>query len=185
MLIGLAGKAQAGKDTAANILVEKHGFERFAFADALKDVLYEVDPFIPTQNVHLSEYLEWLDDNYAEAWDLAKRDNYVRGLLQRTGQAVREWDDRYWINVVTRLIDRGSSERVVITDVRMDNEYQAVIERSGLVFRVIRDGAGVNDHVTETALDRYAMPEIDNNGSLEDLEHRVASVVSSLGGYAA
>ena len=84
--------------------------------------------------------------------------------------------------VISILVERLHDEGLISNP---EAAYQAVIERSGLVFRVIRDGAGVNDHVTETALDQYAMPEIDNNGSLEDLEHRVASVVSSLGGYAA
>lgn len=35
IVIGLAGPAGCGKDTVANYLVERHGFVRFAFSDAL------------------------------------------------------------------------------------------------------------------------------------------------------
>ena len=185
MLIGLTGKAQAGKDTVGNILVDEHGFTRVAFADALKEVLYDIDPFLPGQNVRLSDYLTWLDDDYVAAWDLAKKLPEVRGLLQRTGQAVRVFDEDYWVKAVLNFLDTARPERVVITDVRMPNEYRAIIDRSGLVFRVLRDGSGVNNHITETALDSYAMPEIVNDGSIEDLKHRVAAVVASLGGLSA
>ena len=35
MLIGLTGRKRSGKDTAANLLVEKLGFHRYACADGL------------------------------------------------------------------------------------------------------------------------------------------------------
>ena len=38
MIIGMAGKAGSGKDTSADYLIEKYGYERLAFADNLKDM---------------------------------------------------------------------------------------------------------------------------------------------------
>lgn len=46
ILILVSGWAESGKDTLVNHLIQKHGFERFAFADKLKDMScepYEVD----------------------------------------------------------------------------------------------------------------------------------------------
>lgn len=39
MLVGLVGRAGAGKDTVAEVLVARHGFRRMAFADKLKEIL--------------------------------------------------------------------------------------------------------------------------------------------------
>lgn len=187
MLIGLTGKAQAGKDTVGKILVEEHGFTRIAFADALKRVLLDIDPYIPSQNVPLSTYLEWLDDgahDYAAAWDWAKQDPNVRGLLQRLGVAVRAHNENYWVNAAFDGVF-DPHQRVVVTDVRFPNEVKAVLAREGRVFRVLRDGAGVNNHISETALDHYELPEIANNSSLDDLRVQVASLVAAMGGLVA
>ena len=45
-IIGFHGVAQVGKDTAALHLTSGRGFTRFAFADAIREHLYEIDPFI-------------------------------------------------------------------------------------------------------------------------------------------
>lgn len=41
IVIGIGGEKEVGKDTSARILIEKHGFQRFAFADPLKEVVAE------------------------------------------------------------------------------------------------------------------------------------------------
>lgn len=45
-IIALGGYAGAGKDTVGQHLVSAHGFRRFAHADVLRDVLFELDPFV-------------------------------------------------------------------------------------------------------------------------------------------
>lgn len=45
-IIGFHGFAQVGKDTAALHLTSGRGFTRFAFADEIRDHLYEIDPFV-------------------------------------------------------------------------------------------------------------------------------------------
>lgn len=39
MIIGICGFQGAGKDTMANILIEKYGFIKFSYASMLKDVI--------------------------------------------------------------------------------------------------------------------------------------------------
>lgn len=45
-IIGFHGVAQVGKDTAALHLTAGRGFTRFAFADAIREHLYEIDPYV-------------------------------------------------------------------------------------------------------------------------------------------
>ena len=42
LLIGIAGVARSGKDTAAQHLVSHHGFQAYAFADPLRDGLMHI-----------------------------------------------------------------------------------------------------------------------------------------------
>ena len=74
MIIGLTGYARSGKDTVANYLVEHHGYTRVAFADAIRDALYELNPYI-ANNLRVAEVV----DDYG--WDIAKTNPEVRRLL--------------------------------------------------------------------------------------------------------
>ena len=46
LLIGLTGVAQSGKDTAAKVLIKKHGFRRIGFADKVRDCLLALNPLV-------------------------------------------------------------------------------------------------------------------------------------------
>lgn len=68
--------------------------------------------------------------------------------------------------------------RWLITDVRFENEADAIKERGGLMIRIFRNPDGPNTstdlHPSETALDDYPHDiTINNNGSLEDLREQV------------
>lgn len=45
-LVALTGRKRSGKDSAAAHLVRRHGFARVAFADPIKCVLTELDPYL-------------------------------------------------------------------------------------------------------------------------------------------
>ena len=42
-LIGLTGPARAGKDSAARVLVNQHGFVRYGLADPIRKMLESID----------------------------------------------------------------------------------------------------------------------------------------------
>jgi dephospho-CoA kinase len=44
-LVGLTGYARSGKDTAAQVLIND-GFNRVAFADPMKNMLYALNPIV-------------------------------------------------------------------------------------------------------------------------------------------
>ena len=67
MIIGLTGYAQSGKDTVAKILIEQYGFTRVAFADKIRELLYEMDPPVPT-GVGSERHVVGLQ-NYVDIYD--------------------------------------------------------------------------------------------------------------------
>lgn len=46
IIVGFSGYARCGKDTAADYLAERYGFEHRAFADKLRDALYVLNPIV-------------------------------------------------------------------------------------------------------------------------------------------
>lgn len=167
MIIGLAGYARSGKDTVATALVESLSFRRLAFADALKDVLEDVNPFIGT--TRLSNRLSW------HGWEAAKADPEVRSLLQKLGVACRvHIHPDVWVNAVMSRIDNALECRWVISDVRFPNELLAIRKAGGEIWRIDRPGCRpVNSHQSETALDGAGFDFVlANNGTLDDLHSK-------------
>jgi len=165
-IIGLTGYAQSGKDTLASILVEKYGYSRIAFADKIRDFLYGINPMVACSP---TGYLQDLVN--LVGWDKAKQEPQVRRLLQDLGISARDLiDENIWVTAALGNVD--SDQRVVVTDVRFENEALMIKLMGGQLWRVKRVGVGpVNDHVSESELDGYKMDQIFlNNGTLGDLE---------------
>lgn len=70
----------------------------------------------------------------------------------------------------------------IITDCRFENEAQAVKAHGGVVVRINRPGVdAVNAHSSETSLDNWNFDyTINNDGSIEDLLVKVATLVESV-----
>lgn len=168
-VIGLTGYAQSGKDTLASILVERYGYRRVAFADAIREFIYEVNPMVACSP---TGYLKDLVN--LVGWDNAKQEPQVRRLLQDLGVAARKLiDEDIWVKVALRSVSPG--DRVVITDVRFENEAKHISELGGQLWRVKRSGVeAVNAHISETQMDGYKVDQIFlNNGSIDDLKFLV------------
>lgn len=186
-LIGLAGYARSGKDTAAEALIEL-GYERRAFADKLKDLLAYLNPIVEADAFEscdccgLQVEFERVNDHLRFGWEGAKNTYEIRELLQRLGVGAREiLGDTVWVDAALDDLP-DSTKRVVVTDVRFPNEADAIRAIGGKVYRVERDGVGpVNGHVSETALDLYAFDGvIPNDGTVEDL-HKLMRRLASVG----
>lgn len=174
-VIGLTGYAQSGKDTLASILVEKYGYKRIAFADAIRNFLYEINPMVSCSP---TGYLKDLVN--LVGWDNAKQETQVRRLLQDLGVAARNIiDPDIWVETALKNID--PNDRVVITDVRFTNEAEHLRSLGGQLWRVKRLGVeAVNSHVSEHELDGYKVDQIFiNNGTIEDLRLLVQTRMSN------
>lgn len=184
-IIALSGYARAGKDEAAKVLCEEHGFIQVAFADKLREMLYQLNPWVV-------EKLEWQDGGFEVAceplqtiidkhgWQGYKETRFgpeIRRLLQRLGtEAGRQtlWDS-IWIDAA--LTGLPDDAKVVVSDARFLNEFDAVRARGGYIWRIERDGVGpANNHVSETEAVGYPYfaLTIQNNGTLEQFRQTVS-----------
>jgi len=167
MIIGLSGYAQSGKDEVAKILVSEYGFTRVAFADPIRELLYEMNPnFRDT-------LLQQAVDNYG--WDEVKKDQSVRRMLQNLGVGARKtFGKNFWVQQALRRVH--FEENWVITDVRFQNEANAIRKYDNAeLWRIKRPGVeAVNGHISEHDLDDYKFDQIlKNEGTLEDLTNMV------------
>lgn len=180
ILIGLAGKKLAGKDTAGSYLVEEHGFARLSFAAPLKE------SFAALFNVPV-KYIEKYKSHPAaivrlDTPDGAHHSMTLRVALQRYGtEAHREipgFGRAVWTDMLFRLLPEDG--RFVITDSRFDNECGRVQEAGGVVVYIDRDtGDDADTHASEqkpTSIDFT----INNNGTIDELHSSLDLLVRTL-----
>lgn len=180
IVVGLSGKMGAGKDTAADYLVAKHGFQKLAFAGDLKLMLAQLDPIIDDQGTRLSHVTrEFSKGQYAEMEAHLKRHfPEYRRLLQVLGtECIRNRDSGFWADrVVDTLRTMPDNSKVVITDCRFRNEAEAVMYSGhwrGEVWDIYRPSlptGPASAHSSEQGLaDGEYVARIANGGSLADL----------------
>jgi hypothetical protein len=175
-LIGLCGYAQVGKDTVAGFL-KTQGWTRVAFADALRDVLYALNPIV--QGGSYFERVQDLVDRHG--WDKAKVDyQEIRQLLQRLGtEAGRDTlGENVWVRIGEDKIEAANGP-VVVTDCRFPNEVQLIKRRKGTLIWIERPGTGAaNAHASEHSVTRDDCDIVlNNNGTFEDLYRKIDKFV--------
>ena len=180
ILIGLCGAAGSGKGEVAKRLATSHKFSEISFADPL----YEAVSAIAGRPV------EWLKDRHNKESVIQWIGKSPRELLQLLGTEFGRnmIDPDIWVRAAMQRADSmlEAGLRVVVTDVRFDNEAEAIQEAGGVVFMVTRPDVTVLNLMTAAhASERGIMSEhilltIENKGSLEALGAAVDDAVASL-----
>ena len=141
MIIGLVGFIGSGKDTAADYLVNCHGFRRDSFANSLKDAVAYVFGWDRTllegRTKQSREWREQVDPWWAERLKMPHLT--PRWILQYWGTDVcrNGFHDDIWIASLENKL-RHSQDDVVISDCRFPNEIRAIKNAGGRVIRVSR-----------------------------------------------
>lgn len=141
MLIGLNGFKGVGKDTVADYLVSKHGFEKRAFADPLKQAvanLFDIS----------REDVDRYKDLDASVQVLGKPMSW-RVFLQRFGtEMAREtWGEDFWVDMAFRDYVKGSN--IVFSDARFSNELRYIQVLGGINIQIVRPFYGSDGHASE------------------------------------
>lgn len=133
MLIGLTGTAGTGKTTAARYLRNHHGFKGFAFADALKtgiESMFDVS-------------IETLEMMHSKDDIIPGLGTSLRKLYQTLGT---DWgrnmiNTDIWVNLLHKQIERYPGSKIVITDVRFENEAQYIRDQGGGIIHLLSNRA--------------------------------------------
>ncbi len=202
-IIGICGFIGAGKDTAADYLVNFHEFRRDSFAGTLKDAVSAVfgwdRDLLEGRTKSAREWREQVDPWWAAR--LGMSDLTPRWVLQYWGTEVcrRGFHDDIWIASLEHRL-RNTTDNIVISDCRFPNEISAIRQNGGQVLWIKRGGlpewydlavaANQGDlaarselvnkgvHASETAwvgTDFDAV--LDNDGSIEDLYKQIQTIV--------
>lgn len=182
MIIGITGLAGHGKDTIGQILVERHGFTRVAFADKVREAAVVIDPLVWYKDEKKNVAWRLADLIFVAGWSEAKKSPDVRRLLQRIGTDMGRnlFGADVWINALFATFD--NSKDYVITDVRFPNEADAIRQRGGEMWRVYRpnydNGVGDSHESEQFAHKIRADTVICNDGGVDDLIGKVTEPMS-------
>ncbi len=178
-LIGLMGPAGAGKDTAADFLLEQRPMIKRAYAKPLYDM---INAFFADMNIRT----QWENRVWKEAVhpDLGLS---PRHMLQQLGT---EWGrgmrPDFWLIPMQRAITRANAylRGVVISDVRFDDEAKLITESGG--FLIYMDSPWVEpvkDHVSNQPVwERHECWHIKNeHGDVEGMHHKLIAALKHHG----
>lgn len=154
IVIALTGRPGVGKDTIADLLAPTHGFERIAFADALRREICEawrIDQRVLTER----DTKEWplpvlavgmCSDTGFVRWCHEQGESLTdprspRWTMQTWGDYKRRFNPGHYADIVARWAFRQigvGRSRIVVTDLRYPVEQEALAPFDVQVLRVIR-----------------------------------------------
>lgn len=184
IIIGLAGHAGAGKDTAARYLISRYGFVASSFAAPIHDMAQ-----LMLEQIGLGD--QWLRHRVFKERVIPELGFSPRALMQTLGTEVgRALNPEVWVRHLEARLGLNAHgapvhDRIVVSDVRFPNEAAWVRARKGTVVRLTRPQAQgqARAHVSETALDGLT-PDYDvlNDGATEwSLQMRLDRICDDLG----
>jgi len=169
MIIGLAGKKRCGKDSVAAYLCAYYGFHQDSFAAPIRT-------FVASLCGYTLNELEAMKEEIHPLFGISPRE-----MMQTLGT---EWGrDRISKTVwLDSLIHRLKNRRTVISDIRFDNEAEAIRKLGGTIIHLCRKGnEDTDDHASEAGIkvleeDIY----LPNNGTLVELYRNTADIIIEL-----
>ncbi len=141
MIIGFVGLIGTGKDTAADYLINSHGFVRDSFASALKDAVSVVfgwdRQLLEGRTAESRAWREQVDPWWSQRLQMPELT--PRWVLQHWGTNLcREaFHNDIWIAALENRL-RSNKNNIVITDVRFPNEIAAIRNIGGRIYWIQR-----------------------------------------------
>ena len=179
-IVGITGKKYSGKDTIGNIL-KKYGYVQLAFASSLKEACKAIFHFEDDQ-IH-GENKDVID----EYWQTTPRSilQYVGTELFRDRLAILIpfIQKDIWVKSVEKQIiemrKNNPDVKIVITDVRFQNECELISKYGGDMIRVNRQMLNNSDsHSSENQLNELTVNiEISNDGDIEELDRVILGIL--------
>lgn len=174
------GYAGSGKTTAAGIVRSLiPDTLMMSLATPLRELCAEAFPLLPRSAFYGTKANKEAEIPTLPGWS-------GRRILQHIGtEGFRMIDPDIWVNHAKHMLDESgpSFDAITVDDIRFPNEATG-LRPYGKLYRVNRSnnpGAAGPAHESERYIDKLDVDgEIDNNGSLEDLELQIREIVGAL-----
>jgi len=192
MILGLTGKAGSGKTTCADYLVNKHGFVKVNFKDALvKEMLENLSDTLEAIKNDENDKLSAFSSDVLTVMDLFKlKPKVMRALMQNYGTDVRRKDSiNYWVDKWNKsvAIAINDGKDVVVDDCRFLNEADAIRLAGGCIVYVNcldkKCDVGAK-HISETEMGSIETDETIDccYGDLDCLHRSLDEIIKNYGG---
>lgn len=176
-IIGLAGPAGCGKDSARHVLELKHDFAGLAFADPIRNMTHA----LLTSTGASTDYLHKRELKETPVPGLGVSTRHIMQTLG-TEWAREHFGPGFWINAAASTMADLRSQgyrHCVISDVRFANEADWIRTQGGEVWQIVRPGlAPVRTHVSE-CIEFRVDQVLRNDGTLAQLERTVMDALAS------
>ena len=161
LVIGFAGKARSGKDTAGKYLVDNYQFLRYSFAQPLKDATKIM--------FNLTDKQIKNKEKPAEPWGRSPRE-----LYQKVGTDIaRNIDVNVWVKGAEIFKNENPGRSIVITDVRFSNEALWIRSQGGVVVFLESKTRGIYENSGHSSENGLTGEDVDliieNDGTIEAL----------------
>ena len=165
LIIGFAGKARSGKDTAGKYLVDNYQFLRYSFAQPLKDATKIM--------FHLTDKQIKDKEKPAEPWGRSPRE-----LYQKVGTDIaRNIDVNVWVKGADIFRQENPGRSIVITDVRFSNEADWIRSHGGVVIFLESKTRGIHEHTGHSSENGLTGEDVDlimeNDGTIEAFHEKL------------
>ena len=195
MIFGICGFKSSGKDTVADLLVNRYGFKKLSFACALKDMLSIIFGWSRDKLEGITKEDRLWRENVDTWWatELNMPHLTPRFALQHFGTEIfrNHWHPDIWTKIIENQLTKYTN--IVITDCRFPNEINLVKKYGGKLIHVYRElpvwfhiyKTGLdcdiqNMHISEVSWIRSDFDfEIDNTSTIPDLYDKMHNIYIS------
>ena len=193
-IVAICGFQGSGKDTLANILIEKYGYTKLSFAGTVKDVASVVFSWdrklLEGDTKESRDWREQIDEWWSDKLGIPNLT--PRYILQQFGTDLfrNNFHKDIWVTCVERKL--LNYDRVVITDCRFPNEIQIMKNYGATILHIYRgqlpewfykvkigeENPPKELHASETSWIKESFDyTIENNGTIKDLEDNFKTVM--------
>jgi len=187
-LIAIRGKAGAGKDTVADYLVEKYGYQKMSFAHPLKRIVAILTGWrYDFVNGATPEYRRLRETLIHPVYKMT-----CRQLLQFVGTELfrDQLHPEVWVQCLRQdieaLFNEDPEALVIVTDCRFPNEAEMLLKLGGRMLHIQRPMAAscllgeTSQHSSEKDFNTSNEQIIHNNGTLDQLYETVRTTLAKV-----
>jgi hypothetical protein len=177
VLIGITGNKGVGKDTVADYLVENYDFQKFSFADPIKEVCRELFGFNEEQLYGNDK------EEKDEEWGIKPREAFqfigTDLFRKQMKNLIPGIEENFWIKVLEKKIEK-CEKSVVIADVRFENEAEMIRNQGGYIIKIKNHKQKkIDEHESEKNIDMINSDfECSNHSIKENLFKRITGLVN-------